>query len=567
LKTGIPTKAFIDLLANEVGKSHVLTSKRRMRPYLTGYRFGQGDAEAVVRPGSLVQLWAVLKLCVGNGRVVIPQASNTGLTGGSTPFGGDYDRKVVLVSMSRIGGVILLEGARQVVCLPGATLNELELALAPHGREPHSVIGSSCLGASVVGGVANNSGGSLIRRGPAYTEMALYARIDVDGSLELVNHLGVGLGEDAVEMLSALDRGGIEPSEVDWTDGRRASDAAYEIHVRDVDSDTPARYNADPKRLFEASGSAGRVIVFAVRLDTFEAAKGTKVFYIGTNDGGDLTRIRRQVLSGPGRLPIAAEYIHRDAFEIARRYGKDTYLLVKKLGTHRLPRLFALKNWLDGTLSRLPLVSGDICDRALQAVSSLLPEHLPERLLEFHDRFEHHLMVKVDGPDAAVLEAVLAETITTPGGSFFECTPEEGAAAFLHRFAVAGAAVRYRAVHRKSIGDIVALDIALPRNTSDWIEKLPASLDDRIVHKLYYGHFFCHVFHQDYILEKGVDWLATEHGLLELVDAKGGKYPAEHNVGHLYKAEPAVAEHYRALDPCNCLNPGIGHTSKRVRWA
>jgi hypothetical protein len=34
------------------------------------------------------------------------------------------------------------------------------------GRAPHSVIGSSCLGASIVGGVANNSGGALVKRGP-----------------------------------------------------------------------------------------------------------------------------------------------------------------------------------------------------------------------------------------------------------------------------------------------------------------------------------------------------------------------------------------------------------------
>lgn len=39
------------------------------------------------------------------------------------------------------------------------------------------MIGSSCIGASVIGGVCNNSGGSLVKRGPAYTEMALYAQL------------------------------------------------------------------------------------------------------------------------------------------------------------------------------------------------------------------------------------------------------------------------------------------------------------------------------------------------------------------------------------------------------
>ena len=65
--------------------------------------------------------------------------------------------------------------------------------------------------------------------------------------------------------------------------------------MRDVDADSPARFNADPKRLFEASGSAGKLILFAVRLDTFPAETQTDVFYIGTNDPAELTDIRRYI--------------------------------------------------------------------------------------------------------------------------------------------------------------------------------------------------------------------------------------------------------------------------------
>ena len=74
----------------------------------------------------------------------------------------------------------LIGDGRQVICLPGATLFQLENALKPLGREPHSVIGSSCIGASVFGGICNNSGGALIHRGPAYTQMTLFARIGKD---------------------------------------------------------------------------------------------------------------------------------------------------------------------------------------------------------------------------------------------------------------------------------------------------------------------------------------------------------------------------------------------------
>ena len=114
--------------------------------------------------------------------------------------------------------------------------------------------------------------------------------------------------------------------------------------------------------------------------------------------------------------------------------------------------------------------------------------------------------------------------------------------------------------------DIVALDIALRRNDRDWVETLPDDLSKPILHKLYYGHFFCHVFHQDYIIAKGHDTAALEHRMWKLLDQRGAQYPAEHNFGHLYEAKPALIDHYKSLDPCNCLNPGIGRTTKHLHW-
>ena len=51
-----------------------------------------------------------------------------------------------------------------------------------------------------------------------------------------------------------------------------------------------------------------------------------------------------------------------------------------------------------------------------------------------------------------------------------------------------------------------------------------------------------------------------------LLDARRAEYPAEHNVGHLYVAKPALADFYRQLDPSNSLNPGIGHTARGKNW-
>ena len=557
--------SLVGSLSTIVGKRYVLTGDESTRRYRTGFRFGAGRVAAVVRPGSLVEQWRVLQACIAANAIVIAQASNTGLTGGSTPDGNDYDRDVVIVSTTRIRKVHLIDGGRQVVCLPGSTLDQLEKTLKPIGREPHSVIGSSCLGASVIGGICNNSGGALVRRGPAYSEMAVYAQVDANGELSLVNHLGIRLGDTPEEVLARLDRGEL-PEDAISHDAGAASDHRYADHVRDIEADTPARYNADPLRLYEASGSAGKVMVFAVRLDTFPSEAGAKVFYIGTNRTDELTDIRRDILGGFSKLPVAGEYLHRDAFDIAEKYGKDMFLLIEHLGTQRLPALFSMKSRCDALFERLGFLPSNFTDRVMQAIGALFPSHLPARLTDYRNRYEHHLMLKVSADMVDETREYLRGYFANASGDFFECSDEEGRKAFLHRFAAAGAAVRYRAVHPDQVEDIVALDIALRRNDRDWLETLPAKIDEPIAIKLYYGHFLCHVFHQDYIVCKGNDCLALEHEMWKLLDERGAEYPAEHNVGHLYHAKPSLKSFYERLDPCNCFNPGIGHTSKFANY-
>ncbi len=556
-------EALLVQLRTAVGSAHVLTGDKATRRFRKGYRFGDGPVLAVVRPGTLLEMWHALQAAVQGGAAIILQAANTGLTGGSTPDGDDYARPIVLINTLRLTGVQLLDEGRQVLCLPGATLDRLEQTLAPLGREPHSVIGSSCIGASVLGGVCNNSGGSLVRRGPAYTEMALYARVDSAGELQLVNHLGITLGDTPEEILRRVQTGDYSAAEVRREPGRAASDPRYAEQVRQVDAATPARFNADPSRHYEAAGSAGKLAVFAVRLDTF-AKEAAEVFYIGSNRTDSLTEIRRHLLTGFERLPISGEYIHRVAYDIGERYGKDTFLLIDKLGTARVPAAFALKSRVDGWFERLGLRG--VTDHVMQLLTGLLPSHLPARMGEFRQRYEHHLLLKVSAQDAAATEARLREFFAGHEGGYFHCTPDEGRKAFLHRFAVAGAAVRYREVHRAQVQDIVALDIALRRDDREWFEQLPADLDGRLLHKLYYGHFLCHVFHQDYIARRGEDPMAIEHAMWKLLDERGAEYPAEHNVGHLYPAKPALAAFYQQLDPSNTFNPGIGQTSKQPGW-
>ena len=116
------------------------------------------------------------------------QAANTGLTGGSTPNGDNYDRQIVIINTMRVNSIHIINDGAQIIGFSGSTLFGLEKKLDKFNREPHSVIGSTSIGATIVGGICNNSGGSLVQRGPAYTEMALYARVNKNGKLESVSY-------------------------------------------------------------------------------------------------------------------------------------------------------------------------------------------------------------------------------------------------------------------------------------------------------------------------------------------------------------------------------------------
>lgn len=562
----VKDSGIITQLEQILGKEQVLTSEDSKAYYTKGFRVGSGSALAVAIPQTLMQLWQVLQACVACDKIILMQAANTGVTGGSTPDGSDYDRDVVIVSTRRLKGVQVIDQARQVVAFPGSTLTELEKALHPHGKEPHSVIGSSCIGASVIGGVCNNSGGSLIRRGPAFTEKSLFARINADGSLQLVNHLGIALGSTPEEMIANLESQQYSTGDApDWEGKIWADD--YAAILRDVDADTPTRYNGNVQYLHDSAGSAGKVAVFAVRLSTFAASDKTRTFYIGTNDEAELVALRRSLLAGLSELPLQAEYIHRDAFDLTVRYAKHMYWAINRFGPEALPQLMASKAKWDIRVKNLRVLPANFVDKALQAINVLTPKGVAPRILNYRNRFEHHLMIKAEACHSEELNRLLEAFFAGKSGGFFACDQREERDAFLVRFGVGGCTISY--CDYKGINTdqrLVAFDVALRRNDTEWRIKLPKALQDKVQEDSCCGHFFCYVNHQDYILKPGVDAVAFKHDVLAYLEQRGAKYPAEHNVGHLYHASCEHESHLRQLDPTNSCNPGVGKTSKKKFW-
>lgn len=559
---------FVSEVLSIVGKKNILLEAKKTHYYRRGFRAGTGPAIAVIFPQTLLQQWQILASCVAHNKIIIMQAANTGLTAGSTPYGNDYDREIVIINTKKLTDILLLgqgeNQGSQIISFAGATLSQLEKKLAPLAREPHSVIGSSCIGASIVGGVANNSGGALIQRGPAYTQLSLFAQINKNGQLILNNHLGIDLGETAEEILTNLQNQNFSANDV-HSYATPASARDYPQQVRQIDLATPARFNADKNRLFEASGCAGKVAVFAVRLDTFKQAKTSKTFYLGSNQPELFTQIKQSIAKQAKHLPICAEYMDRETFQLAQTYGKDLFLIIQFFGSSMIEKFFKFKHkWLN-RLKNIAFIPDNIIERCLHQLAKLLPNHLPDAMLDFKQKYSHHLIIKAGDASIAEIEKLLQQAFNqynAEQADFFICNKKQAEKAFLHRFVAAGAAISYQTIHADKVEDILALDVALARNDNNFFNLNAAAIEPQIKLAINYGHFFCNVFHRDYLLKKGTDVNQIKHKLLEQLDKQGAKYPAEHNVGHMYQAEADLKNFYQSLDPTNSFNPGIGGTSK-----
>ena len=107
-------------IENIVGKRQFITAEWRKKPYSKGWRYGEGKAFAVAKPNSLIEIWKILQICVRDNIIIIMQAANTGLTGGSTPYGDDYDRQILIINTMLIDDIHIINGGKQIIGLQEA---------------------------------------------------------------------------------------------------------------------------------------------------------------------------------------------------------------------------------------------------------------------------------------------------------------------------------------------------------------------------------------------------------------------------------------------------------------
>jgi FAD/FMN-containing dehydrogenase len=165
-------------LAGIVGDEHVLVDPGVAAGYLTDWtgRFA-GASPAVVRPGTVEEVAAVLAACNEAGAAVVPQGGNTGLVGGSVPLGGE-----VVLSLRRLSDIEPVDRAAwQVTVGAGATLASVQAAGASAGLAFGVDLGARD-SATIGGMVATNAGGlHLLRYGGMRDQVVGYEAVLADG--------------------------------------------------------------------------------------------------------------------------------------------------------------------------------------------------------------------------------------------------------------------------------------------------------------------------------------------------------------------------------------------------
>ncbi|MEL7303325.1 MAG: FAD-binding oxidoreductase, partial [Pseudomonadota bacterium] len=145
--------AFIDI----VGREHAIADPQLQTPYLEEWRGTfTGVSPLILRPGSVEEVSAILKVANDHGVPVVPQAGNTGLVGGQTPHMSGTE---VVVSIERLRSVRSVDpDGNTLIVDAGVTLAECQQAAEGVGRLfPLSLPSEgSC---RIGGNIATNAGG------------------------------------------------------------------------------------------------------------------------------------------------------------------------------------------------------------------------------------------------------------------------------------------------------------------------------------------------------------------------------------------------------------------------
>lgn len=167
------------LLADRLGSEALVADPIDRGKYESGWRYGQGRARCVVRPGTTGEVAFTLRACHDAGVPVLPQGANTGLVGASVP---DASGSMVVLSLERLTRRLEVDPFDRTVLVDGGvTLGRLNEALAPHGLLFPIDLGAD---PQIGGMVATNTGGTrLLKHGDVRRQVLGLEVVLADGTV------------------------------------------------------------------------------------------------------------------------------------------------------------------------------------------------------------------------------------------------------------------------------------------------------------------------------------------------------------------------------------------------
>ena len=443
------------------------------------------------------------------------------------------DRPTVVINMLRLTHIMPINHGERMVCLAGAGIHSVLQKAAELGRESHSVLGSIFLNPTVAAGIAFGSGGTQLRKGPVYTERLLYARVDANGKVQLVNSLGINAGSED-ELFAKLESGVLREADVDSKCALAASQITYGASVCACHGSNGAevsRFNASTEGP-DANRSEGKVLILASVHDTFAKPATASTLWISVDDFATAQRLKREVcLAGGAKdLPMSCEYMDRDSVTAVDEAGRVLCFLISQVGIGSMLKwMWDVKIKFEG----LPIpMAGILADKALFHLNPLCPNALPSPVRSLTDKHDHHLLVTVGeygGGEEARFRQRLATFAKANRVSVHQCTADETPWVSYFRFAAAPAFKTW-CVGRGLEG--VSVDYALPKAERE----APELPEGSAALRMRYSHFGCNVVHEDIAFQPGVDAHASKMALKHSVEDMGGKLPAEHGHGTEYVA-------------------------------
>jgi FAD/FMN-containing dehydrogenase len=148
-----------DLLARFagiVGDKYAITDQQALEPHLVEQRgLYHGNTPLMLRPGSVAEVSAILKLANETRTPIVPQGGNTGLVGGQIPHQGE-----VILSLTRLNKIREVDAASNTMtCDSGVILASAQDAAAKAGRLFPLSLGAE--GSCTIGGnLSTNAGGT-----------------------------------------------------------------------------------------------------------------------------------------------------------------------------------------------------------------------------------------------------------------------------------------------------------------------------------------------------------------------------------------------------------------------